>query len=622
MGVRDEIVNYIQQEDMSGALLLTGKWGSGKSYIVKDIAKDINDSGRMAIAIISLFGIDSVSGLQHRVQESYADFKLGTFGRKTRKTIEKVRKVINGSLDLAATAADGNIAVKSISKGVSHFTSLDWSSFFTVSNTINNGQKEIPFVLIFDDFERCSIKISDRLGAINECVENLRIKVIIVADEDKIEDSSYKEFKEKLVFRTAKINDVEDSIVCSIVEGYKTKNIEYKQFLLDNKNIIISVFKQSKYDNLRSLKACICDFERIFIEWCKAKATMEDLPDCLYKFCAIEFETKKGNYVNRGLLSYGINVPLELPKDISDKTKQERIDAENRKITEKYGSETFSSVFISIKRWIVDGIWDAEAFATELQSIYNAAIEEHRELSHLEKLLVCDFWDLQQEDIDEGLPELVLRTYEGSASFDDVIKLIRFIGVMKKYSIPLPCEVDYNNVMQGVKKHFDLIISGKILDEKQHSFVENEEIEPEAVRINKFIKETPMRFAIWKNRERLIDYLRGDPSVSSFEFNNKIFIEFDDEMLALFIKKYTTANNRERIELARLVKDVSFVDNYYSDESNVQKSIGNYQQLIDFIERDIVDSKDSISLSISRLLKSELQNKVLYLEKRTLYEDE
>ena len=35
----EEIENYIEEQDQNGALLVTGKWGSGKTYLIRQIEK-------------------------------------------------------------------------------------------------------------------------------------------------------------------------------------------------------------------------------------------------------------------------------------------------------------------------------------------------------------------------------------------------------------------------------------------------------------------------------------------------------------------------------------------------------------------------------------------------------
>lgn len=38
----EEIENYIEEQDQNGALLVTGKWGSGKTYLIRQIEKKLN----------------------------------------------------------------------------------------------------------------------------------------------------------------------------------------------------------------------------------------------------------------------------------------------------------------------------------------------------------------------------------------------------------------------------------------------------------------------------------------------------------------------------------------------------------------------------------------------------
>lgn len=305
---------------------------------------------------------------------------------------------------------------------------------------------------------------------------------------------------------------------------------------------------------------------------------------------------------------------MKFTSDISDKTKQERIDEENKKIVDKYFPETFIGVFRSINEWIVEGIWNTEAFVAELQSRY--MVKEPHELSHYEKLLVYNFWDLQQEDIDEGFPELVQKAYDGDASFSAISRLLVFTNNMKKNQIPFPCEVDYNNVMKGVEKRFDLVKKGIINEELRFVYADNDSIENEAIKINKYITDLPMKSAIWENRERLIKYLQGDRSISIYELNNKIYTSFDDEMLTIFINKYSIANNHDKMELMHLIKGINFVSDEYSDEKDIRETKKNYNRLEAFLECNIADSKDSISSSILRRFKNELQTIQSCFEKR------
>lgn len=216
----------------------------------------------------------------------------------------------------------------------------------------------------------------------------------------------------------------------------------------------------------------------------------------------------------------------------------------------------------------------------------------------------------------EGFPELVQKAYDGDASFSAISRLLVFTNNMKKNQIPFPCEVDYNNVMKGVEKRFDLVKNGIINEELGFVYADNDSIENEAIKINKYITDLPMKSAIWENRERLIKYLQGDTSISIYELNNKIYTSFDDEMLTIFINKYSIANNHDKMELMHLIKGINFVSDEYSDEKDIRETKKNYNRLEAFLECNIADSKDSISSSILRRFKNELQTIQSCFEKR------
>ena len=63
--------------------------------------------------------------------------------------------------------------------------SINPTDFFEIENQI--GDKKV--VLIFDDFERCTINTVDLFGCINSYCENQGLKVIVIADEEQIEPS-------------------------------------------------------------------------------------------------------------------------------------------------------------------------------------------------------------------------------------------------------------------------------------------------------------------------------------------------------------------------------------------------------------------------------------------------
>ena len=73
MDAKQEIIDYIETKEIPGALLLTGEWGCGKTYLIKEIAneyKENKENKEFVFVIVSLFGVESVSELQEKVKKA------------------------------------------------------------------------------------------------------------------------------------------------------------------------------------------------------------------------------------------------------------------------------------------------------------------------------------------------------------------------------------------------------------------------------------------------------------------------------------------------------------------------------------------------------------------------
>ncbi len=52
MDVRKEIMEFISRKEKNGALLLTGKWGCGKTYLIRQIRDELNKENQYAVVIV------------------------------------------------------------------------------------------------------------------------------------------------------------------------------------------------------------------------------------------------------------------------------------------------------------------------------------------------------------------------------------------------------------------------------------------------------------------------------------------------------------------------------------------------------------------------------------------
>lgn len=239
-----------------------------------------------------------------------------------------------------------------------------------------------------NDLERTNISSTDLLGCINDYCENQSFNTIIVANEQKIKDSSdnelsYHEIKEKIVRRVIQFVPDYGEVVSNSIE-LMSCGIEYKGLLRRNKkllvkvlsgdfndNVIIEQYKAENYKfsgnkkreeyqkeeenlrnllvqrphNIRSFKCAIQDFERVYDKL--VKAGIQDGSKWLLSFVCLMMTNKAGLIQENpryGNLFRYLNV-------------------------EKLYPEVFDSNFIlnGVSKWIIYGEWNDEIISKEIQ---------------------------------------------------------------------------------------------------------------------------------------------------------------------------------------------------------------------------------------------------------------
>ena len=248
----DSVINYIEMNN-SGALLITGNWGCGKTYYMKEtVLPTIKKKLKRNIVIVSLFGLNNLNEIPERVFYAYLNtvgkgkirFNLGSLTNKLKKITEAIPK-LNEYVDFNKLLGKG--------QGIYNLVPKDT-------------------IICLDDLERIvdKIDINEVLGVINELVENIGYKVIIIANEDFINKSQLI-FKEKVVEKTIVfIPDtlkIFEEIASSYNDAAYTDYMHNNAISLispDNKLAIKSESYRKNISNIRILKFAIEHFYKIF----------------------------------------------------------------------------------------------------------------------------------------------------------------------------------------------------------------------------------------------------------------------------------------------------------------------------------------------------------------------
>lgn len=194
----EEFLNYYYslEKDPGYAVLLKGKWGTGKTWFIKKTLDSFAQKNGKYL-YVSLYGMTSFKEIE-------AEFFRQLHPVLSSKKMQLVGKIAKGALKATIKVdldndgkADGTLSPQ--------IPELNLPEYLTNTS---------EFVIVFDDLERASIKLENLLGYINHYIEHQNHKVIIVANEEeiiKLQDGkdnfrfAYTAIKEKLIGKTFEV---------------------------------------------------------------------------------------------------------------------------------------------------------------------------------------------------------------------------------------------------------------------------------------------------------------------------------------------------------------------------------------------------------------------------------
>lgn len=249
------LTSYIDNPDPRYALLLKGKWGCGKTWLVNKWIEGIfeNTEDKVGVVLnpirVTLYGMTSTEDITKAIDRQLHPFlysKAAKIGKGILKIAGKV--VLRTDFDIDKNGT--NDATLS--------TSLDSLAFLASKD--NDIKSDSKWLLVFDDLERTYIPIKQLLGYINYFVEYCGCHVVIVGDVTKITDDKDKtvlqDFKEKTVGKEYEVEPDIDAAIANFIN-----EIPQIEWIDKQKELIKKVFIASQCDNLRILRQCLYDFK-------------------------------------------------------------------------------------------------------------------------------------------------------------------------------------------------------------------------------------------------------------------------------------------------------------------------------------------------------------------------
>lgn len=256
--IRSQIEYYCRLKNPAYAVMVTGAWGVGKTYQVKEAM------GPFRPHYISLYGVTNASEIY---EAAFA--KMFPARQFTRRGAEKLRSV---SIDAALI----KVPVGEI--------------LGAVTNAIIKQNISAAHPIIFDDLERCSMKINDVMGVLNDFVEHHKCNVVLIVHDSEMEDE-FKRTKEKIVGNTLLvIPQIESAIDLFLVEAK-----DVFAFMDEYKYPILTVFKESGVESLRVLRQIVQDCARLLSKIDdKFMVEKPKVFEIVKFFCAINIFYKSG----------------------------------------------------------------------------------------------------------------------------------------------------------------------------------------------------------------------------------------------------------------------------------------------------------------------------------------
>lgn len=262
------LVDYINDDKYTLSVLINGKWGSGKTFFIKNFMSGLNKKN---VYYISLYGIATIMQLNVDIYKlaisRTIDMKL--FNKSKPKRLKYLIYIKNKILNCSSKII---IVLKFL---------LDYLGLNRDKVKEIIGQKQIlnNVILVMDDMERCKVPMDELLGFISNITENNNIKVILIGNEGELlgespnsemndgasESSLYKKYKEKTIGLTLYYKANLENAYANIVEN-TIKDNDIKRILMSKKQLILDIFNGESCGNIRTLYFGLLSFEKLYLK--------------------------------------------------------------------------------------------------------------------------------------------------------------------------------------------------------------------------------------------------------------------------------------------------------------------------------------------------------------------
>ena len=471
MDIIEELKYYCNEPQPVGAIMLTGEWGCGKTYLLKNELTEIMKDTHIFIHL-SLFGIESIEDIHKEVKKKWMYAMADS--KHSLKISDNMKNVGKGLKNATESITDYlPETIGKITKGVLSINVID---FVSIKSQI--GDKKV--ILIFDDLERANLSVIDLLGCINEYCENMHINTIVVANEKKIKQSddtreiAYNEIKEKIIQRTIHYIPNYSNIISSVIDGIiipegkdKEGFKKYKAFIKENENSINAIFsgcslEKVSNEHMTSQKSHIYSRQEMEIENNKEQEVLKYRPHNIrsLKFAIEDFRRiysilneKNVENKEKWLFSYLSYVLCYKAGMATDGQRYGTLFSDEKISIVYKGFYNKKYITGGIISWIREGKWEEDAINAEI----DYSVMRDKAKLPVDKVRVNSLLDIEESDIQEGFPILINEAYDGVLELRDYLGLLLNSALARKHNIKLS-DIDWEKICKGINIQIDKMI--------------------------------------------------------------------------------------------------------------------------------------------------------------------
>lgn len=478
-----KIINIVKDyliKETNNALLITGKWGVGKTYFFDNILSEKieetsikgNESVKYKPIRVSLSGVTNIGDIEIRiVAELYPSLNKGIkWGKGIFKFLLSIPKI------------------------------KEYIPEIPNSDVIDSETDNL--VICFDDLERKSktFHIDSLIGYINNLTENDNLKTIIIANTDKIENKKFHKIKEKLIGREIEYKINIEEIYNTLIHDKFQSFSEYTKFLQKEKEFICSFFQD--YKNIRTLKFILSYYHDIFsqieiiapsIQYVQSNKEAL-LKDTLLFTIAISIEYKEGNITKNSKDEIDNTFKIDIERITRLLHSDQPIREENDEpqtileaIKSKYYNENSFNYFFyeSIFNYIVGvNILEEDLLDKDIKEKYKISEDNTIPECYItyNRINFDEVFSMTNATYKQLLTNILSYVDNGEYRLEHYNSIYNLV---LSFNNPLKIKEDKlkNKIIKGIKKNKDKFVYDSKLSDKLHYIIEGSNVDKNEIEI-------------------------------------------------------------------------------------------------------------------------------------------